>query len=431
MRYMIRSSFTFLFIALILISVGCTKMADKPSADSKTNTDTASAIRISAGGIDASEPAIAADAVGNVFVVYVEHSGKAADVFVQKLDAAGKPAGEKVRVNPAAGEAKAWKGDPPTIAIAKDNTIYIGWTRKLADEKAKGNDLVLSASRDGGRTFGDPAKVNDDTKPASHGMHSLAVTEYGWIYVAWLDERNIAVQTHDMEKMGAAMAHHEDTEPNSEVFYSYSTDGGKTFRKNAKIASDVCPCCKTTLLIADKGTIYAAWRQVLKGDHRHIAVARSTAMSTGGDTVFSEGVIVSDDNWQINACPVSGAALSANGNTLDVVWYTAGAAGQAGMYFARSADGGKTFGPRLLVSNEATSGTPVLLEQGSKAVAVFADVSGGLLTAKWEGDPATKISQSKIPDANLPASVISNGKVITAFVRNSDGKNAVWITISD
>ncbi|HRI04421.1 MAG TPA: sialidase family protein [Pyrinomonadaceae bacterium] len=427
---MIRSGFTYLFIALILISVGCAKTADKPSADSKTNPDTGSAIRISADGIDAAEPAIAADAQGNVFVVFVEHSGKAADVFVQKLDANGKVADEKVRVNPAAGEAKAWKGDPPTIAVAKDNTIYIGWTRKLADEKAKGNDLMLSASRDGGRTFGEPAKVNDDTKPASHGMHSLAVDSMG-VYVAWLDERNIVTQTHDMEKMGAAMAHHEDTEPNSEVFYSYSNDGGKTFFGNKKIASDVCPCCKTTLLIADNGTVYAAWRQVLKGDHRHIAVARSTVMSTGGDLVFNDAVIVSDDNWQINACPVSGAALTANGETLDVMWYTAGAAGQAGMYFARSADGGKTFGPRLLVSNEATSGTPVLVQQGAKAVAVFADVSGGLLTAKWEGDPASKTSQTKTADANLPASVSLKGKIFTAFVRNSGGKNSIWVTIAE
>jgi hypothetical protein len=413
--------FTFAFIA-----AGCGKTADRSAIVTANNGVAGAATRISADVIDAAEPSIAADASGNVFVVYVEHSGKAADVILQKLDVTGKPSGEKVRVNPAAGEAKAWRGDPPTIAIGKDNTIYIGWTRKLADEKAKGNDLMLSTSRDGGRTFGEPAIVNDGTKPASHGMHSLAVDSMG-VYVAWLDERNIALQTHDMEKMGAAMAHHEDTEPNSEVFYSYSTDGGKTFSKNAKIASDVCPCCKTTLLSAN-GAIYVAWRQVLKGDHRHIAVARSTAMSTGGDMVFSAGVIVSDDNWQINACPVSGAALSANGNTLDVMWYTAGAAGQAGMYFSRSTDAGKTFGPRVLVSNEATSGTPVMLGQGNAAMAVFADVNGGIVTTKWQGEPTTTISQTKTPDANLPAAVSVNGKLLTVFVRNNDSKNSVWLS---
>ncbi len=415
-------------ITFALLAAGCGKTADR-SANVAANSGVAgAAIRISAEGIDAAEPAIAADASGNVFVVYVEHSGKTADVILQRLDATRKPSGEKVRVNPAAGEAKAWKGDPPTIAIGKDNAIYIGWTRKLADENAKGNDLVLSVSRDGGRTFGEPAKVNDDTKPASHGMHSLTVTKHGKIYIAWLDERNISVQPHDMEKMGASMAHHEDAEPNSEIFYTYSLTNNKTFAKNKKVASDVCPCCKTTLLAADDGMYYLAWRQVLKGDHRHIAVARSNAMATDGEIIFSQPVIVSDDNWQINACPVSGAVLAANGNTLDVMWYTAGGAGQAGMYFARSADRGQTFGPRVLVSNEATSGTPVLLVQGNAATSVFADVNGGIVTAKWQGEPTTTISQTKTPDANLPTAVSVNGKLLTAFVRNKGGKNSVWLS---
>src|SRR3982750_4000429 len=106
-------------------------------------------------------------------------------------------------------------------AIAPDNTIYIGWTRKFADENAKGNDLLLSASHDGGKTFGEPVKVNDDTKPASHGMHSLAVDKQGRVYLPWLDERNVTQPPHLMNMEGGAV-HREEAEPNSEVFYSYS-----------------------------------------------------------------------------------------------------------------------------------------------------------------------------------------------------------------
>ena len=377
-------------------------------------------IRVSGEGVEASEPAVARDASGAIFVVYVEHSDKKADVFLQKLDASGKAAGDKVRVNPNLGEAKAWQGDPPTIAVGRDNTIYIGWTRNSTEKDLKGNDLLLSASLDGGRTFGEPARVNDDAKPASHGMHSLAIDKTGRIYLAWLDERNVHSQPHMMNMAGAAMHHEEAAEPNSEVFYSYSTDGGKTFAANRKIASDVCPCCKTTLLAADDGTVYAAWRQVLRHDHRHIAVASS---SDGGDS-FSEGVIVSDDNWQIHACPVSGAALAADGaKTLDVVWYTAGEAGQAGVYFARSSDGGKSFGPRILVSNEAGGGTPVLLERDGRSTAVFQALDGGTFTAKWSGTPASSLNITKTAKASVPAA--ANG--VSAFV--SEGK--VWVVMSE
>ena len=325
-------------------------------------------------------------------------------------------------VNSHRGEAKAWRGDPPTVAIAPDHAIYIGWTRKFADESAEGNDLVLSSSHDGGKTFGEPLKVNDDTKPESHGMHSLAVDRQGRVYLAWLDERNVVKPPHVMNMDGGAM-HHDEAEPNSEVFYSYSADGGKTFAANKKISSDVCPCCKTSLLAAYDGTIYASWRQVLKEDHRHIAVAHSTDQGAS----FSAGVVVSNDNWQINACPVSGAAMASSAsNAIDVVWYTAGAAGQAGIYFTRSTDGGKTFGDRILVSNEAGAGTPALLEQNGQTMAIFPATDGQAITATWTGTPTNALKVTKTGEATAPAAATG----ITAFVREGEGQNSVWLIAS-
>jgi hypothetical protein len=49
-----------------------------------------------------------------------------ADLYVQKYDANGKISSDRVRVNPTAGEVKAWKGDPPTIAVGQDRTVYVG-----------------------------------------------------------------------------------------------------------------------------------------------------------------------------------------------------------------------------------------------------------------------------------------------------------------
>lgn len=382
----------------------------------------ASPVKVSSDDVIASEPAIVRDSVGLTYVVYVEHKDKDADVFLQKLDQGGRVIGKKVRVNPKVGEAKAWKGDPPTIAVAQDNTVYVGWTRKLTGQD-KGNDLLLSASRDGGNTFSAPSKVNDDEKPASHGMHSLAIDSSGKIYVAWLDERNIVEkQRHDMSKMDAAGQHHDETEPNSEVFYSISRDAGRTFAVNKRIATEVCPCCKTSLLAAPDGTVYAGWRQVLNGDHRHIAVAHS---NDGGAT-FSAGVVVSDDNWQLSACPVSGAALaSASPNTLDVVWYTAGAAGQAGVYFTRSTDGGSTFAQRMLVSSEGASGTPAVFYQGGYTFSVFATTDGGSMTARWSGLPSDSLKVEKTAAATVPTA--ANG--VYAFVREVGGKNSVWVAM--
>ena len=113
-------------------------------------------------------------------------------IFICKnLTAEAKPSGEKIHINPEKGNAKAWFGDPPTIKIGDDDSIYIGWTAKgrVKGKIAATTVLNLSVSRDGGKSFDAPVKVNDDSAPASHGMHSLEISLDGKVFMAWLDER--------------------------------------------------------------------------------------------------------------------------------------------------------------------------------------------------------------------------------------------------
>jgi hypothetical protein len=206
------------------------------------------------------------------------------------------------------------------------------------------------------------------------------------------------------------------------VFFAFSKDGGKSFSKNQKLAGDVCPCCKTAVTTDDSGHVYVSWRQVLAGDHRHIAVASS---SNGGET-FSARTIVSDDNWQIAACPVSGAAIMATRSELYVVWYTAGAEGQAGYYTATSTDGGAKFGPRVFVSGDAASGTPVLLRRDSGMKLVYQAADDRVVVASgYRGTDF--ITRSTIDAANNPSAIPANGATYVAFVRNERKTRSVWI----
>lgn len=413
-------SFTLLIVLAAVLFSACGKTANTPGA---------SAMLVSQAGYDAAEPAIAAGVNNDIFVAYVAHPSKdGADVFVRKFGADGQPAGDAVQVNPASGSAKAWFGDPPTIKIGADGAIYVGWTAAIPG----GNDLFLSVSHDQGKSFDVPVKVNDDTLPAAHGMHSLAVDANGRVYLAWLDERNVK---HEEKTVLASngvqpadgyhfeMAHHTEgashpeqpqqqhkmeSEPNSEVFLAVSSDGGKTFSANKRLATEVCPCCKTSLAVAPDGRVYVSWRQVLENGCRHIAV---TSTADGGAT-FSDEVIVSDDKWKIYACPVSGAAMSAGeNNALNIAWYTAGDAGQPGLYTAESSDGGKTFSQRNLLSNEVTGGTPVLLDDQDHQYFVFA--AKKTVEIKGANSPGVQ----KIENAERPAAAVSNGKLFIAFVR--------------
>ena len=427
-----RLIFSISLIALIVAAASC-----RPDSGEYDNAKAKSdaAVRVSPDGKNTSEPAIATAQDGSVFVVYVTHEpDKSSDLFLAKVGSDLRPSGDGVRINPSAGDVKSWYGDPPTIAISGNGTVYVGWTR--GQPLSSGTDLVLSVSHDGGRSFDDPVKVNDDAIPAAHGMHSLAV-DGGRIYMTWLDERNVKAEKAELqETLPSPMkgfefvkAHHEPTqnaasddgaEPNSEVFFAYSTDGGQSFSRNIRVASHVCPCCKTTTLAA-AGKIYLSWRQVLQGNFRHIAVASS---SDGGKT-FTKDVIVSDDKWMLSACPVSGAALATNAaGELSVYWYTAGAAGEPGIYTARSTDGGRTFGERQLIDGRAASGIPAVINTGGDFADVVVAEDNGQTVAIRVGDG--KVSR-KYADATLPAASGVGRDAVVAFVRKEGNGRSVWL----
>ncbi|HEX8737797.1 MAG TPA: sialidase family protein [Pyrinomonadaceae bacterium] len=425
---------------LLFACAGSTKptAVNETKSETKTKISDSPAIRVSAPNIDAAEPAIAAAPDGGVYFVWVEHgAGRAADVYFQKFDGAAKSNGEKIRINPQAGEAAAWRGDPPTIAVGTNNEIYVGWTASVKNEKASGTNLYISASSDGGKSFAVPVKVNDDSAPASHGMHSLATDKNGKIYVAWLDERNIKIPSHAENESESSsefqfvkahytptpeveQAQKEESEPNSEIFFAVSKDGAKTFSPNKKISSEVCPCCKTSLLAAADGKIYASWRQVLAGDFRHIAVA---SIVDGGER-FSQPTIVSDDRWQIAACPVSGASL-ATGETdaLKVAWFTAGAAGKPGLYTAETTDGGKSFSARTLINEGAVSGHPIFLAREN----VVWEAGGKLFGAKIQGNRAGQAVE--IADGAVPSAVVSGGRIFIGFSRKESDTRGVWLSV--
>lgn len=419
---------TALCALLVMTTSGCTR-SERPATLASDDAvgarplNFAPAVRVSAEKTEAAEPAAAAGRDGTVYVAWVEHRGKEADVWLAPFDGEAKQLRPPARVNPKAGEATAWRGDPPTVAVASDGTVYVGWTAR--DESAPhAGTLYLSSSRDGGRSFGPPSKVNDDVKPGVHGMHSLTVSGDGRVYMAWLDERDIERKEADPSKAPS----HAHTESNRVVYFAASEDGGRTFSPNRRVAGEVCPCCKTSLAVGEDGRVYVGWRQVLPGNYRHIAVASSN----DGGRSFSSPAVVSDDRWELRGCPVSGAALAAVGDgTLQVVWYTAGESGKPGLYWSESRDGGATFAPRKLLAETVGRGTPSLVRGAN-----------GLLSAVWEGAEGVNFAPVRMRPGGdspvaapavvagageLPAAVEVAGRVFIACGMRADDGRGVWM----
>jgi hypothetical protein len=254
-------------------------------------------------------------------------------------------------------------------------------------------------------------------------MHSLAVDDGGRIFLAWLDERNVKM---DMPGEKGKMDEHK-MEANREVFVAFSTDGGRTFSQNLLVAREACPCCKTAVTIGGDGRVYVAWRQVLPGNYRHIAVSSS---ADGGRT-FSEPVIASDDKWMIAGCPVSGPALvTASDNALRVLWYSAGEAGSPGIYWSESRDGGKTFTSRKPLAEGAAFGTPrLIIGPGNNLTAVWESNQKGaskIVVARL--DNAGAPTASEIPDqGQLPTAAATRDQLFITYIAKQNEQRSIWL----
>ncbi len=392
----------------LLVLTGCNHLSTRGAVVEKPQP-----VKISAAGIDAAEPVIVAAPDGMFYVAWVNHDAKQADVMLARFNATGESQGSPVRVNRQAGAATAWRGDQPSVSVAPDGGVHVLWTARVDAGEKHGTDIYLSSSTDRGLSFTTEVKVNDDKATGAHGMHSLAVAADGRIYAAWLDERNVHVPKPSEKGEG----HH--MESNRDLYLAYSTDGGRTFSANQKVASEACPCCKTALTVSADGTVYAGWRQVLPGSFRHIAVAGST----DGGKSFSTPVIVSDDHWVLQGCPVSGPSLSVDrtSGNLKVLWYAAGEGSAPGVYLAESKDKGHSFSPRQLLSQETVRGTPAL----TGAVALWQTSETSETKMRALGNAGTTLSVAA--NAELPAGAFVNDKLFVAYIGTEKEKRSIWL----
>jgi hypothetical protein len=84
---------------------------------------------------------------------------------------------------------------------------------------------MFARSTDGGLTFSAPARINDDPVNTSkwHWFGTIGVAPNGRIDSVWLDSRNAANNI------------------DSQLFYSYSTDGGGSWAPNVAVSDSFSP----------------------------------------------------------------------------------------------------------------------------------------------------------------------------------------------
>ena len=251
---------------------------------------------------------------------------------------------------------------PPKLAYAPNGALVAVYIvgKEVPGQRFPLSALRLVTSSDDGKTWTAPVTVTDGDVFGSHSFHALHASPDGSLYVAWLGKPDTPADSakpakkaavvpaanagHDMASMPGMSGDMGGMHAASASWITRSTDGGKTWSPRVRVdMGEACPCCRTGLATSKDGALYMSWRHVFPGSVRDIVVARS---NDHGQT-WSEPVRVHADDWKFDACPHAGPAIATDANgTLHVTWWT-GKEGSAGVFYAQSTDGGKTFTPAI------------------------------------------------------------------------------------
>ena len=275
------------------------------------------------------------------------------DVYSSTSRDAGRTFSAPVRVNEVPGDASVSGEQPPRVVLTPGKSSIPAVVVLWTAKSPAGTRLVSARSLDGGNSFGAAVALPGSTAAGNRGWESAAVTANGKVVALWLDHREAAARAQL-----------------SQIFFANLGAGA-----NARsLAAGVCYCCKTSIATGSDGTIVAAWRHVYPGSVRDIALARST---DGGRT-FSAPVRVSDDNWVLNACPENGPAVAVDrANGIHVVWPTlvpgpAGREPTLALFYATSKDG-VHFTKRQQLPTEGAARHPQLTVDASGNITVAWD----------------------------------------------------------
>ena len=233
----------------------------------------------------------------------------------------------------------------PRLTLLADASLLLTFTQR--DSHYTGR-LFTARSVDGGRTFSAPQPMLSES---GQRFGTPLLLPSGRVVVAWLDMRNnkaAKARGQSYKDTGVAVA--------------WSDDNGQSFQGKAILADYSCDCCRMAAAVGADGHAVFAWRQVFDGTTRDHATARFNDDGTLGPLQR-----ISEDGWKIDACPMHGPSLAIGPDGIwHATWFT-GAAGKAGLYYARSSDQGATFSPPQALGNPANKPTRPQVVAGSGA----------------------------------------------------------------
>lgn len=295
---------------------------------------------------------------------------------------------------------------PKLVALA-DGTLVASYTSK--PEKSYEGTIFITRSADGGKSFSKPQPLIDGK---GQRFETFVIDPEGRLYVAWLDKTN----AEKAKAAGEAFA-------GSGIAVGWSDDGGATIEGKRILLDHSCECCRVGAALDRDGRPVFAWRQVFENNQRDHMVAKLSA-----DGTALVGGRVSVDEWA-TTCPHQGPALAINSaGRWHVAWFTRGKQRQ-GLFYARSADGGKSFSePEKLGDSERAPSRPQLLAAGDRLYRAWKEFDGTTTTIALQSSrdggkswTAARVVASTADASDHPLLVESKGAAYLSWLTREEG----------
>lgn len=286
---------------------------------------------------------------GSVLAVYKQGD----HVVLSRSADLGKTWSAPAKVNEQPEDISADGQNRPKIALASDGGVLVSWTHPLP--KAYTGAVRLARSNDG-QTFAAPLTVHSDTAEITHRFESMLTLPGNKVVVAWIDKREYeSAKSKKVPYRGAG------------IYAAMSTDGGKTFQREYKLADHSCECCRLGSAIDSDGAPLFLWRHVFEPNERDHALARLKPDGTL-DTLQR----ATFDRWKLDGCPHHGPSLAVDVQGVrHAVWFNQ-KDGEGRVFYGRLANQGKD----LKVEGQQAVG-------GKRAAHADVAVADGKVAVAW------------------------------------------------
>ena len=300
-------------------------------------------------------PEIAQDKKGVLHLTY----GKDNDAFYVQSHDGGKSFSAPVKLNQRPDTVTVGGERGAKIVLGKNGMIHVVWLGHYR----LGGGVWYTRSTDGGRSFAPERNLQD----TSIGCDSptIVADSAGNVLVFWLDAR---------------LPKDAENPVTDAIILARSTNHGETFTPNEIVKYDfagrACACCRLEARLQGED-VYIAFRT---GYHniRDFYLLKGRKLENN-----FQAVRVSDDKWQLEGCPMSGADFQvANNQRVWLSWMSEGK-----VYWSTAANMNTGFALRLVApAGEGAASYPMILANRKNEVFLLWKQEGKLRWAHYAGD---------------------------------------------